>query len=30
MDVTDMAEKIAIGTLAGVCGGALGLEGTAV
>ena len=26
MDVADMAGKVVIGTLAGVCGGALGLE----
>ncbi len=26
MDVADMAEKVVIGTLASVCGGALGLE----
>lgn len=26
MDIADMAGKVVIGTLAGVCGGALGLE----
>lgn len=26
MDIADMAGKVVLGTLAGVCGGALGLE----